>query len=95
MTEIKLNTYARVAGLVYIIVILLGVFSVSVVESSLTVPDNGAATYANISGNEFLFRISVGNKTYEKINKSFGEYERTGCVCLLIDWLLKLKGVDI
>ena len=63
MTEIKLNTYARVAGLVYIIVILLGVFSVSVVESSLIVPDNGAATYANISGNEFLFRISVVGET--------------------------------
>lgn len=64
MTEIKLNTYARVAGLAYIIVILLGVLSVSLVESSLIIPDNGAATYANISGNEALFRISVLCETF-------------------------------
>ena len=59
MTEIKLNIYARVAGLTYIIVILLGIFSVSFIESNLIVPDNTAATYNNISGNETLFRISL------------------------------------
>lgn len=59
MTEVKQYAYAKVAGLAYIIVILLGVFSVSFIESRLIVPDNNAATYGNISGNEFLFRISV------------------------------------
>lgn len=59
MTEIKLNIYARVAGLTYIIVILLGIFSVSFIESNLIVPDNTAATYNNISGNETSFRISL------------------------------------
>ena len=55
----KQNTYARVAGFTYIIVILLGVFSVNFIESNLIVPDNNAATYNNISGNETLFRISL------------------------------------
>ncbi len=63
MTEIKLNTYARVAGLTYIIVILLGVFSVNLIESSLIVSDDLAATYKNISGNEFLFRIGLVSET--------------------------------
>ena len=63
VTEIKLNTYARVAGLAYIIVILLGVFSVNFIISALIVPDNIAATYSNISENEFLFRISVACET--------------------------------
>ena len=45
MTEIKLNTYARVAGLAYIIVILLGVFSVNFIVSALIVPDNIIATH--------------------------------------------------
>ena len=63
MTEIKLNKYARVAGLAYIIVILLGVFSVNFIVSALIVPDNIIATYSNISENEFLFRISVACET--------------------------------
>jgi len=63
MTEIKLNTYARIAGLTYIIVILLGVFSVNFIASSLIVPDDIAATHKNISDNEFLFRISVASET--------------------------------
>jgi len=56
---VKQNTYVRVAGFTYIIVILLGVFSVNFIESNLIVPDNNAATYNNISGNETLFRISL------------------------------------
>jgi len=59
VNEIRINTYARVAGLTYIIVILLGVFSVNFIISTLIVPDNLVATYNNISANEFLFRISL------------------------------------
>lgn len=62
VTEKKLNTYARVAGLAYIIVILLGVISVNFIVSSLIVPGNNAATFDNISGNEFLFRIGVASE---------------------------------
>ena len=59
MIGVKQNTYAKVAGLTYIIVILLGVFSVNFIETSLIVPDNDAVTYINISENEYLFRIAI------------------------------------
>lgn len=60
--EAKQTAYTRVAGLTYIIVILLGVFSVNVIESSLIVPGNDASTYKNISENEFLFRIGIASE---------------------------------
>jgi hypothetical protein len=63
VTEIKLNTYARVAGLAYIIVILLGIFSMNFIESNIIVPNNISATYSNILGNETLFRISLLSET--------------------------------
>ena len=55
--------YTRVAGLTYIIIILLGVFSVNFIVSAIVVPDDIAATYKNISENEFLFRISLASET--------------------------------
>jgi hypothetical protein len=64
LTETKLNIFARVAGLTYIIVILLGVFSVNFIVSTLVVPDDITATYNNISENEFLFRISLVSETF-------------------------------
>ena len=36
--------YARVAGLAYVIIIMLGIFSVSFIESNLVVPGDDAAT---------------------------------------------------
>jgi hypothetical protein len=51
--------YARVAGLAYVVVILLGIFSVGLVESKLIVSGNDAATVNNIMANEFLFRIGI------------------------------------
>ena len=62
VTEAPSMIYARIAGLTYIIVILLGVFSVNVIESSLIVPGNDAATFSNISGNEIQFRIGVASE---------------------------------
>lgn len=60
----KLNTYARVAGLTYIIVILLGVFSVNFIESNLIVQNDNAATYNKIVENVFLFRISLVSELF-------------------------------
>jgi hypothetical protein len=51
--------YARVAGLAYVIIILLGIFGVGFVESKLVVPGNDAATVNNIMANELLFRIGI------------------------------------
>ena len=60
----KLNTYARLAGLTYIIVILLGVFSVNFIESNLIVQNDKAATYSSIMENVFLFRISLVSEAF-------------------------------
>lgn len=51
--------YARVAGLAYLITILLGIFSVNFIESNLVVSGNNAATVNNIMENESLFRVGI------------------------------------
>jgi hypothetical protein len=51
--------YARIAGLVYIGVILLGIFSVSYIDTNIVVPENNTATFNNMMANELRFRIST------------------------------------
>ncbi len=58
-TETSPLVYARVAGLAYVIIILLGMFGVGFVESKLVVPGNDGATVNNIMAHELLFRISI------------------------------------
>lgn len=48
---------ARVAGFLYLIVIITGVFAELFVRSSLIVPGNAGATAKNIMASESLFRI--------------------------------------
>jgi hypothetical protein len=57
MTSIK--TTARIAGLLYLFQIPLGVFGVVYVPKALMVTGNIAATAFNIQVNEFLFRLSI------------------------------------
>lgn len=57
--EQSLHIYARIAGLAYIVVIMLGIFSVNFIESNLVQPGASAATVNNILENEFLFRIGI------------------------------------
>lgn len=54
--------YARVAGLAYVVVIMLGIFSVSYIDSNILVPGNDAATVDNIMNNELRFRISIASE---------------------------------
>jgi hypothetical protein len=58
-TETSPQIYARVAGIAYIVVILLGIFSVSYIDTNIVVPGNDAATVNNIMANDLRFRISV------------------------------------
>ena len=58
-TETSPLFYARVAGLAYVVIILLGIFSVSYIETNLVVPGNDAETVSNIMANELRFRISI------------------------------------
>lgn len=54
--------YARVAGLAYLVTIMLGIFSVNFVESNIVVSGNNAATIINIADNEILFRIGIASE---------------------------------
>lgn len=54
--------YARVAGLAYLLTMMLGIFSVNFVETRLIVPENSAETVNNIMENEILFRVGVASE---------------------------------
>ncbi len=60
--DTSLLIYARVAGLAYVVVIMLGIFSVSYIDSNILVPGNDAATVDNIMNNELRFRISIASE---------------------------------
>ena len=59
VADASLISYTRVAGLSYVIIILLGIFSVSFIDSNIVVLGNDAATFNNMMAHEFRFRISV------------------------------------
>ena len=61
-TEISPRVAARIAGLAYVLVILLGIVSVGLVESRLIVPGNDAATVNKIMANEFLYRAGIAGE---------------------------------
>ena len=48
---------ARVAGILYLAIIIAGIFAQFFVRSSLVVPGDAAATAANITASEALFRL--------------------------------------
>lgn len=50
---------ARIAGLLYLAVVLTGIFSLAYVPSKLIVWDNLATTYHNIKASESLFRLGI------------------------------------
>lgn len=54
--------YARVAGFSYVAVILLGIFCVSFIDTSIIVAGDAASTVNNIVENELRFRISVAGE---------------------------------
>jgi len=60
MTETVSNkTTARIAGLIYLGVVLTGIFSLMFVPSKLIVADNDLLTYQNITSSEPLFRLWI------------------------------------
>lgn len=50
---------ARIAGLLYLIVVICGIFSLAYVPSKLIVRNDAVATFNNISSSETLFRLSI------------------------------------
>lgn len=55
--------YARVAGLLYLIIIVFGIFDEAFVRARLVVPGDAAATAENILTSEWLFRIGFVGDT--------------------------------
>jgi hypothetical protein len=55
--EISPQLYARVAGVLYLIIIVFGIFGEMFVRSSLVVPGDAAATASNITAAPGLFRV--------------------------------------
>ena len=58
-TEFSNKKIARIAGLLYLGVVLTGVFSLMYVPSKLIVSDNASLTYQNITSYESLFRLGI------------------------------------
>ena len=50
---------ARIAGLLYFLIAITGIFSLMYVPSKLLVWDNPATTVANLKSSEFLFRLEI------------------------------------
>jgi hypothetical protein len=60
MTEKVLNkTTARIAGLLYLGVVLTGIFTLMYVPSKLFVADNASLTYQNITSSQSLLRLGI------------------------------------
>jgi hypothetical protein len=51
--------WARISGVLYAIVILTGIFTFMVVPGQIVVPDDAAATVANIKSNTLLYRAGI------------------------------------
>ena len=59
MTETNPNKIARIAGLLYTMMIPLGLFGIMYVPSFLIVPGDAATTANNILASVSLFRLSI------------------------------------
>ena len=57
--EISPLIYARIAGVLYLLMIPLGIFGIMYVPTALIVSGDAAATANNILANESLFRLSI------------------------------------
>jgi hypothetical protein len=53
------QAYARISGVLYLIIIAAGLFAEAFVRSRLIVPADAAATAANILAQETLFRVGI------------------------------------
>lgn len=59
MTDQSRQTYARLAGVLYLIIIVLGLSSELFIRGRLIVPGDAAATAQSILGAEMQFRLSI------------------------------------
>jgi hypothetical protein len=65
--ETSPQTYARIAGVIYLIIIVAGAIDEALIRSRLIVPRNAAATAQNIMAAQTLFRVSVAGDLFMHI----------------------------
>lgn len=53
------QTYARAGGVVYLLIIVLGIFYEMIVRDSILVPGDAMATLASLKQHEFLWRLGI------------------------------------
>jgi hypothetical protein len=58
-TMTSINKTARIAGLLYLIMIIGGKISIAYIPSQLIVRESASKTFENITNSEFLFRIGI------------------------------------
>lgn len=58
-SKLSFRNTGRIAGLLYLVVVLTGIFSLGYVPSKLIVWDNAPVTFNNIVQSEFLFRLGI------------------------------------
>ena len=58
-TKISLKAYARIAGLLYLLIAISGGFSIGYVPSVILVPGDAAATAQQVAENMGLFRLGI------------------------------------
>lgn len=61
------NRISRLAGLLYLIVVVTGIFSLAYVPSKITVANNLPATVQNIIESESLFRLGIASFLIEQV----------------------------
>ncbi|MCB0245309.1 MAG: DUF4386 domain-containing protein, partial [Anaerolineae bacterium] len=71
-TTISPSGYARIAGVLYLIITLASIFAHFVVPGQLIVPGNAAATAENIMASETLFRFgAIGSELIILLSEVF------------------------
>jgi Domain of unknown function (DUF4386) len=59
MARIAPQFYARIGGVLYLLIIAAGLFAEALVRNRLVVPGDAAATARNITDHAFMFRIGI------------------------------------
>lgn len=57
--EASPQTYAKIGGILYLLIIALGIFYEMIVRGSITVPGDSMATMTSLKENEFLWRLGI------------------------------------
>jgi hypothetical protein len=79
--EASPQTYARIGGILYLFIIVVGVFGELFVRGRLIVPGDAAATANNIMGSETLFRVGLAGELLG--------YASSGALAIILYFLLK------